>query len=74
MKNRDYTPGIILIGLGTFFLLRNFRKIPFCIRRHLDSLFCDYHYLRNHGGAGNLFSNGTIIIWKEIFLTNHKAC
>ncbi|RQD70319.1 MAG: hypothetical protein D5S00_04380 [Tindallia sp. MSAO_Bac2] len=29
MKNRDYTPGFILIGLGILFLLRNFGFISF---------------------------------------------
>jgi len=35
MKNRDYTPGIILIGLGIFFLLRNFGIIGLISFRYL---------------------------------------
>ncbi|SFH51439.1 hypothetical protein SAMN05192551_101316 [Tindallia magadiensis] len=29
MKNKDYTPGVILIGTGILFLLRNFGIISF---------------------------------------------
>jgi len=35
MKHRDFTPGIILIGLGTYFLLRNLGIIGFISFRYL---------------------------------------